>query len=60
MWVKLSMSTLTEDEIEEVDRRVRECLEEEGEDPDSDSDHAMYLRQDYTVMVIREREGVGQ
>ena len=46
--------------MEEIERRVRSCLEEEGEDPDSDSDHAMYLRQDITVMVIQERKRVGQ
>lgn len=54
------MFTLTEDEMEEVERRVRATLEEEGEDPTSDSDHAMYLRQDYTVMVIQERKREGQ
>ncbi len=31
---------------EECEARVRATLIEEGEDPDSDSDHAMYLRQD--------------
>ena len=54
------MSTLTEDEMEEVERRVRATLEEEGEDPNSDSDHAMYLRQDYTAMIIQERKQKGQ
>ena len=56
----MGMSPPTEDEMEEVERRVRSTLEEEGEDPNSDSDHAMYLRQDYTAMVIRERKREGQ
>ena len=51
------MENLTEEEMEEVERRVRSHLEEEGEDPDSDSDHAMYLRQDIAVMVLQERKG---
>lgn len=47
---------MDEDEeiLEEIERRVAATLEEEGEDPFSDSDHAMYLRQDISVIVRQE------
>jgi len=41
---------------EEVDRRTRSDLQEGGEDGDSDSDHAMYLRHDYRSQVMEEFE----
>lgn len=44
-----------EDVAEEVERRVQAILDEEGEDPYSDSDHAMYLRQDILNEVRQER-----
>ena len=48
---------LTDDEQEELERRLRSHLEEEGEDPDEDSDHAMYLRQDLRHQILQERDG---
>jgi len=39
---------------EEVERRVQAILTEEGEDPFSDSDHAMHLRDEIRADVRRE------
>lgn len=51
------MASRDEDEeiANEVERRVQAQLEEEGENPLSDSDHAMFLRQDIRVAVLAER-----
>jgi hypothetical protein len=40
---------------EEVESRVQSILSEENEDPFSDSDHAMYLREDIRQQVLQER-----
>ena len=40
--------------IEEVERRLAAQLKEEGEDEFSDSDHAMFLRQDLRLEVEQE------
>ena len=48
----------TDEEVDaienEVERRTRAALEEEGYDPDSDSVRAMYLRQDLRVEVSQD------
>lgn len=47
---------MTDEEFEnELERRLSAQLKEEGEDEYSDSDHAMYLRQDLAT-EIRDEE----
>lgn len=54
-WRDVEFTEAEEEDIyEEVERQVAATLKEEGEDPFSDSDHAMYLRQDIRVQVIEE------
>lgn len=38
--------------MEEVENRLRAQLVEDGEDPDSDSDHAMFLREDIRAEIL--------
>jgi hypothetical protein len=43
-----------EEILEEIERRLSAELKELGEEPWSDSDRAMYLRQDISVQVSQE------